>query len=100
MGLPRELVHLYNSKGCWSLTEPIRLAQQYDIKQLPSIKLFREGEFVKNYAGQATEMAFLNFARKELNPGPRLLVTMEEFQSFTDNDDVQVNWATPTSYLE
>ena len=76
------------------MTEPIRRAPQYDIKQLPSIKLFREGEFVKNYAGQATEMAFLNFARKELNPGPRLLVTMEEFQSFTDNDDVQVNSTT------
>ena len=50
----------------------------------------REGQFVKNYAGAATSTAFANFVRKELNPGPRRLVTMQEFVSFTDNDDTQV----------
>ena len=50
----------------------------------------REGQFVKNYAGAATSTAFANFVRKELNPGPRRLVTMQEFISFTDNDDTQV----------
>ena len=50
----------------------------------------REGQFVKNYAGAATSTAFANFVRKELNPGPRRLVTMQEFASFTDNDDTQV----------
>ena len=45
---------------------------------------------MKNYAGPATELAFANFARKELNPGPRRLVTSEELRMFTDNDDTQV----------
>ena len=67
-----------------------KVCNKYDVKQLPTIKLFREGQFVKNYAGQATEMAFLNFAKKEINPGPKKLVTKEEFDIFTDNDDTQV----------
>ena len=67
-----------------------KVCNKYDIKQMPTIKLFREGEFVKNYAGQATDIAFQNFARKELNPGPKMLVTKEEFDSFTDNDDHQI----------
>jgi len=67
-----------------------KVCNKYDVKQMPAIKLFREGEFVKNYAGQGTELAFINFARKELNPGPRMLVTKEEFDFFTDNDDAQI----------
>ena len=38
-----------------------KVCNKNNVKQLPTVKLFREGEFVKNYAGQATEMAFLNF---------------------------------------
>lgn len=67
-----------------------KICNKHDIKQLPALKLFKEGEFVKNYAGPATELAFSNFARKELNPGPKRLVTSEEFRMFTDNDDTQV----------
>ena len=67
-----------------------KICNKYDIKQLPALKLFKEGEFVKNYAGPATELAFSNFARKELNPGPKRLVTTEELKMFTDNDDTQV----------
>ena len=67
-----------------------KVCNKNNVKQLPTVKLFREGEFAKNYAGQATEMAFLNFVRKEINPGPRKLVSKEEFEVFTDNDDTQV----------
>ena len=67
-----------------------KVCNKYNIKQLPTVKLFREAQFVKNYAGQATEMAFSNFAKKEINPGPRKLVTKEEFEMFTNNDDTQV----------
>ena len=67
-----------------------KVCNKYDIKHLPTLKLFKEGQFVKNYAGPATEMAFANFVRKEMNPGPRKLVTLEEFHTFTNNDDTQV----------
>ena len=60
-----------------------KICNKHDIKQLPALKLFKEGEFVKNYAGPATELAFSNFARKELNPGPKRLVTQEEVKMFT-----------------
>ena len=32
----------------------------------------------------------LFFFRKELNPGPKTLVTKDDFEKFTNNDDTQV----------
>ena len=57
---------------------------------MPALKLFKEGSFVKNYAGPASQSAFANFVRKEMNPGPKRIITRTEFDVFTDNDDTQV----------
>ena len=57
---------------------------------MPALKLFKEGSFVKNYAGPASQSAFANFVRKEMNPGPKMIITRTEFDVFTDNDDTQV----------
>ncbi|KAL0477110.1 protein disulfide-isomerase [Acrasis kona] len=58
------------------------LAERYEIQGFPTVKLFKGGEVYRDYEGDRTKDAILNWVNKKTGPVAKIIASVEELKDF------------------
>jgi protein disulfide isomerase len=58
------------------------LARVYGVTRVPTLKLFKDGKFLRTYTGTLDTNSMLDWLRRRVRPSPREVTTNEQFDSF------------------
>ena len=65
------------------------LAEKYDVKGYPTVKFFKKG-VAMDYSGRRFEKDVIDWVRKKSYPPAKLLKTVEEVETFQNNNDISI----------